>query len=494
VGGVFDDGVLPAHPSALIRPAAARPSLPAAVRPRPVRPACFAASGPFRRFRFVPAVRCSAPAHPPPFARPACRLRFGPLAGSGSARLPAPVRPVAGSGSARLPAPVRPACRLLFVPGASAFSPSSRPFRTAPACRGSSSRPLRWRTTDRIAPHPPTKRPTAARTSIGSSATQLREAGRFRRCDVWPRLRSRWRIIPRGGVVRVVVLPQEPVGPRGSVVSRSLRPPGWVVWLRWVPCRGDLKPGPHSHDPVPSRSSLGAPTPFPAQERNPSITEGGRHRRSCNYPVDDRCPHNRHQPGSRGFPQSGTCGQRPRPAWVICPKFCKAGDGVAPPNDALDGTGSCECGPGLGSPRRRAPRSSSRSGRGGRGGRSGRLRDRGCPMSRSWLPTAKDSPAYADSPVIGELWWAGGATEIPRSCADRRAGRPVHLVQARRVSERGEPEGDLMARVVLRSRCGQARQGVVRTAGRVLQSRHQDRVNAWREVAFPGPGCAILPP
>ena len=28
-------------------------------------------------------------------------------------------------------------------------------------------------------------------------------------------------------------------------------------------------------------------------------------------------------------------------------------------------------------------------------------------MSRSWLPTAKDSPAYADSPVIGELWWAG---------------------------------------------------------------------------------------
>jgi hypothetical protein len=79
--------------------------------------------------------------------------------------------------------------------------------------------------------------------------------------------------------------------------------------------------------------------------------KSGQHRRSCNYPVDDRCPHNRHQPGSCGFPRSGTCGRRPRLAWVICPKFCKAGDGVAPPNDALDGPGPCEVGPGLASPR-----------------------------------------------------------------------------------------------------------------------------------------------
>jgi hypothetical protein len=45
------------------------------------------------------------------------------------------------------------------------------------------------------------------------------------------------------------------------VVPRSLRPRDGVARLRSVPCRGDAKPGPHSHDRPPSGASFGGSTP-----------------------------------------------------------------------------------------------------------------------------------------------------------------------------------------------------------------------------------------
>ena len=158
------------HRSALTHPWA-RPSC-------PLRSARAGASGPFRRFRFVPAVRCSAPAHPPPFARRA--------SGSGSARLPALVRSERFGLSAQLQA-ISHCSSLPRLQFASTEVAYDRPHRAAST-------------------HETSDRSEDVDGVLGDPAPRGRS-----RPPMWcmaPRLRSRLRIVPRGGAVLVAVLPK----------------------------------------------------------------------------------------------------------------------------------------------------------------------------------------------------------------------------------------------------------------------------------------------
>jgi hypothetical protein len=137
-----------------------------------------------------------------------------------------------------------------------------------------------------------------------------------------------WRFSPKSLWHLIVAVPGEgnPLGaslvssPWGSVVTRS-RPRGRCssvpvrAVVAVIPSQARTRMIQHcrGHHSVRRHRS--------SQRTKPVDHRSGRHRRSCDYPVDDRCPHNRHQPGSRGFPQFGTCGQRPRPIRVMGSRF-----------------------------------------------------------------------------------------------------------------------------------------------------------------------------